>query len=184
MNPKYSYGELIVKIKPENTSATLKHIEKVYKAQQPFQPYKYEFKDNTNRLQYEAEEKWKQIITFAAILSIFISCIGLFGLATLAAEKRTREIGIRKVLGASVSVIVTKLSQNFLQLVLISIVIAFPAAWFALGKWLENYPYRITMGPGIFISTALVIFLIALLTVSYQAIKAARANPVNSLRSE
>jgi putative ABC transport system permease protein len=184
MHPKYGYGELIVKIKPENTSATLKHIEKVYKAQQPFQPYKYEFKDNTNRLQYEAEEKWKQIITFSAILSIFISCIGLFGLATLAAEKRTREIGIRKVLGASVSVIVTKLSQNFLQLVLISIVIAFPAAWFALGKWLENYPYRITMGPGIFIATALVIFLIALLTVSYQAIRAARANPVNSLRSE
>lgn len=184
MHPKYSYGQLIVKIKPENTSATLKHIEKVYKAQQPFQPYKYEFKDATNRLQYEAEEKWKQIITFSAILSIFISCIGLFGLATLAAEKRTREIGIRKVLGASVSVIVTKLSQNFLQLVLISIVIAFPAAWFALGKWLENYPYRITMGPGIFIATALVIFLIALLTVSYQAIRAARANPVNSLRAE
>ncbi len=184
MNPKYSYGQLIIKIKPENTSATLKHIEKVYKAQQPFQPYKYEFKDATNRLQYEAEEKWKQIITFSAILSIFISCIGLFGLATLAAEKRTREIGIRKVLGASVSVIVTKLSQNFLQLVLISIVIAFPAAWFALGKWLENYPYRITMGAGIFIATALVIFLIALLTVSYQAIRAARANPVNSLRAE
>jgi putative ABC transport system permease protein len=108
----------------------------------------------------------------------------LFGLATLAAEKRTREIGIRKVLGASVSVIVTKLSQNFLQLVLISIVIAFPAAWFALGKWLENYPYRITMGAGIFITTALVIFLIALLTVSYQAIRAAKANPVNSLRAE
>ena len=151
---------------------------------QPFRPYKYEFKDNSNRLQYEAEDKWKQIISFSAILSIFISCIGLFGLATLAAEKRTREIGIRKVLGASVSNIATKLSRHFLQLVLISIVIAFPAAWFVLHKWLENYPYRITMGPGIFLGTAFLVFLIALFTVGSQAIRAARANPVNSLRSE
>ena len=184
MNPKYSYGQLIIRIKPENISATLKHIEKVFKTLQPFRPYKYEFKENSNRLQYEAEDKWKQIISFSAILSIFISCIGLFGLATLAAEKRTREIGIRKVLGASVSTIATKLSRHFLQLVLISIVIAFPAAWFILHKWLENYPYRITMGPGIFLGTAVLVFLIALLTVASQAIRAARANPVNSLRAE
>jgi putative ABC transport system permease protein len=184
MHPKYNYGQLIIRIKPENTSSTLKHIEKVFKSLQPFRPYKYEFKDNSNRLQYEAEDKWKQIISFSAILSIFISCIGLFGLATLAAEKRTREIGIRKVLGASVSGIAFKLSKNFLQLVLVSIVAAFPAAWFVMHKWLENYPYRITIGPGIFITTALLVFLIALLTVSYQAVRAARANPVTSLRSE
>ena len=184
MHPKYNYGQLIIRIKPENTSATLKHIEKVFKALQPFRPYKYEFKDNSNRLQYEAEDKWKQIISFSAILSIFISCIGLFGLATLAAEKRTREIGIRKVLGASVSTIATKLSGHFLQLVLISIVIAFPAAWIVLHKWLENYPYRITLGPGIFLGTAVLVFLIALFTVASQAIRAARANPVTSLRSE
>ena len=159
-------------------------MKKCLKSLQPFRPYKYEFKDISNRLQYEAVDKWKQIISFSAILSIFISCIGLFGLATLAAEKRTREIGIRKVLGASVSTIATKLSGHFLQLVLISIVIAFPAAWFVLHKWLENYPYRITMGPGIFLGTAGLVFLIALFTVVSQAIRAARANPVNSLRSE
>ena len=147
-------------------------------------PFKYDFKETLNRAQYESEEKWKQIILFAALLTIFISCIGLFGLATLAAEKRVKEIGIRKVLGASVSSITTKLSGSFVKLVLISVVIAFPCAWWAMNKWLENYPVRIHLGVSTFLLATLVVVGIAIVTVSYQAIKAAVANPVKSLRTE
>jgi putative ABC transport system permease protein len=184
MHPKYSYGQLLIKVKPGNTAATIKHIEKVVKTQMPFIPFKYDFKDVSNEQQYTAEAKWKQIITFAAILTIFISCIGLFGLAALAAEKRTKEIGIRKVLGASVGGIATDLSGSFLKLVLVAAVPAFPAAWWAMQKWLQNYPYRIEMGVWVFVFAIALVVLIALCTVSFQAIKAAIANPVKSLRTE
>ena len=133
---------------------------------------------------YEAEARWKQIMLFAAVLTIFISCIGLFGLSVLAAEKRTKEIGIRKVLGASVSHITTILSKDFLKLVMIALVVAIPVAWLATGKWLENYPYRIDLSWWMFASAVILVILIALITVSFQAIKAAIANPVKSLRTE
>src|SRR4029077_7806328 len=107
----------------------------------PTSPYSYIFKDQENLKNYEAEAKWKQIMLFGAILTIFISCIGLFGLSVLSAEKRTKEIGIRKVLGASVGIVVTILSKDFLTLVGLALLIAIPAAWFAANKWLENYPY-------------------------------------------
>jgi putative ABC transport system permease protein len=184
MNPKYEYGQLFIKINPQQSSATLKHIEKVFKSLMPFQPYKHDFKDILNVEQYASDKKWKQIISFAAILTIFISCIGLFGLATLAAEKRTKEIGIRKVLGASVANIAGTLSNSFLKLVLIATVIAFPAAWWAINKWLQNYPYRIGVSIWIFVFAGLGVVLIALCTVSFQAIRAAVANPVKSLRTE
>lgn len=184
MDPKYNYGQLLIKIKPEHSSATLKHIEKVFRAQMPFVPYKYDFKDELNTKQYEAEQKWKQIITFAAILTIFISCIGLFGLATLAAEKRTKEVGIRKVLGASVGNIAGTLSASFIKLVLLAALLAFPAAWYVMKQWLQNYPYRIELGIGVFAFAGLLVLLIALFTVSFQAVRAALANPVKSLRAE
>ncbi len=184
MHPKYSYGQLLIKIKPEQSSATLKHIEKVFKTQQPFQPYQYEFKDATNAKQYAAEEKWKQIIFAAALLTIFISCIGLFGLATLAAEKRTKEIGIRKVLGATVTNIATTLSNSFVKLVLLATVLAFPAAWYVMKQWLQNYPYRIEMGIWVFAFAGILVLTIAICTVGFQAIRAAVANPVKSLRTE
>ncbi len=184
MNPKYEYGQLLIKVKPGPVAATLKHIEKVFKSQQPFVPFKYEFKAERNEKQYSAEQKWKQIILFASILTIFISCIGLFGLATLAAEKRVKEIGIRKVLGASVSSITAMLSNNFLRLVLMAALIAFPVAWFAMNKWLENYPYRISLSVWVFALATVIVSAISLLTVSWQAVKAAIANPVKSLRTE
>jgi putative ABC transport system permease protein len=121
---------------------------------------------------------------FGAILTIFISCIGLFGLSVLSAEKRTKEIGIRKVLGASVNRVVAILSKDFLKLVCISLVIAIPAAWFVANKWLENYPYRISLSWKLFAAGGILVVLIALITVSFQAIKAAIANPVKSLRTE
>lgn len=178
------FGMLNIKIKPTNTPATLKYIEKIFKQLRPTRPYSYEFKDDSNLKQYEKEAKWKQIITFSAGLIMFISCIGLFGLATLSAEKRTKEIGIRKVLGASATVIVTMLTKDFLKLVLISVIISFPIAWFLADKFLEDYPYRIQLNVWMFGMVALLLIFITVLTISYQALKSALANPVKSLRTE
>lgn len=184
MKPVNPYGMALIKIKPNTASASLKTIQKSFKSLFPFSPYSYIFLNEKNLESYDAEAKWKQIIFFGAILTIFISCIGLFGLSVLAAEKRTKEIGIRKVLGASVNKVVSILSKDFLKLIVISLLIAIPAAWIATNKWLENYPYRITLSWWLFASAGILVILIALITVSFQAIKTAIANPVNSLRSE
>lgn len=178
------YGMAFIKIKPGSETTSLKYVEQVFKKLFPVSPYTYTFKADENYKNYEAESKWKQIMLFSAILTIFISCIGLFGLSVLSAEKRTKEIGIRKVLGASVNNVVTILSKDFVKLVIIALVIAIPLAWVAANKWLENYPYRISLSWQMFaVAGALVIF-IALATVSFQAIRAAIANPVKSLRTE
>jgi len=178
------YGLAVIKIKPNTAAESLNTIEKTFKQLFLLSPYTYKFMNEENRRQYEAEAKWKQIMLFGAILTIFISCIGLFGLSVLSAEKRTKEIGIRKVLGASVNRVVTILSKDFLKLVCISLVIAVPAAWFVANKWLENYPYRIYLSWKLFAAGGILVVLIALITVSFQAIKAAIANPVKSLRTE
>ena len=178
------FGIALVKIKPNTETSSLKHIEATFKKMFPFNPYSYSFKEEENIKNYEAEAKWKQIMFFSAIITIFISCIGLFGLSVLSAEKRTKEIGIRKVLGASVNNVVTILSKDFLKLVLVALLIAIPLAWIGAGKWLENYPYRINRGWQLFAAGGLMVLFIALVTVSFQAIKAAVANPVKSLRSE
>lgn len=179
-----SYGLIEIRIKPQTASASLKFIQAKFKEYFPMSPYSYVFEDDQNRKQYEAEEKWKQILLFGALLTIFISCIGLFGLSVLATEKRTKEIGIRKVLGASVNSIVSILSLDFLKLVIVALVFAVPAAWMVANRWLENYPYRISMGWQLFAAAGFLVILIALVTVSFQAIKAAIANPVKSLRTE
>jgi len=184
MNPRYTYRNISIKLKSGNTAQTLNYIETTFKRMFPVQPYEYNFKDEQNAQQYESEAKWKQIITFGALLTIFISCIGLFGLATLSAEKRIKEIGIRKVLGASATVIAGKLSTDFLKLVLLAAIIASPVAWWTMNMWLQNYPYRINVNLWMFGFAALLVVLIALITVSFQAIKAAIANPVKSLRTE
>jgi len=150
----------------------------------PLSFYTYTFKEQENLKNYEAEAKWKQIMLFGAILTIFISCIGLFGLSVSSAEKRTKEIGIRKVLGASVSSVVSILSVDFLKLVIIALLVSLPVAWLAGNKWLENYPYRITLSWWMFTVAGLLVIFIALATVSFQAIKAAISNPVKSLRTE
>lgn len=184
MNPNYSFGNIFIKISDKNKSESLNRIQKEFKALFPFIPYQYKFKDAEVAEQYDKEAKWKQIVSFGAVLTIFISCIGLFGLATLSAERRRKEIGIRKVLGASVEGIVRKLSTDFAKLVIIAAIIAVPAAWWAMHKWLENYPYKININAWIFLLAGISVLFIALATVSYQAIKAAIANPVNSLRTE
>jgi putative ABC transport system permease protein len=179
-----SYGRFFIKVKPGSETASLKYIQKTFKELFPLSPYTYTFKDDENLKDYEAEAKWKQIMLFGAVLTIFISCIGLFGLSVLSAEKRTKEIGIRKVLGASVKGVVTILSKDFLKLVVIALIISMPAAYMIGNKWLRNYPYRITQSWWLFASAAIMVIIIALVTVSFQAIKAAMANPVKSLRTE
>lgn len=178
------YGTYHIKIRPNSQTAALKWIQKTFKQFYPMSPYSYVFKNEENLRNYEDVAKWKQILLFGAVLTIFISCIGLFGLSVLSAEKRTKEIGIRKVLGASVNGIVTILSRDFLLLVIIALIIASPLAWMAAGKWLEGFPYRITLNGWLFAGAALLVIFVALFTVSFQAIKAAMANPVKSLRSE
>ncbi|SDW17497.1 putative ABC transport system permease protein [Hydrobacter penzbergensis] len=178
------YGLINIKIKPNTAAECLKFIQKKFAEIFPLSPYSYVFKNEENLRSYETEARWKQIMLFGAILTIFISCIGLFGLSVLAAEKRTKEIGIRKILGASVNSVVATLSKDFLKLVCIALLVAVPAAWMVANKWLQNYPYRITIGWQIFAAAGFLVILIALTTVSFQAIKAAVANPVKSLRTE
>lgn len=184
MKPGNQYGKVFVKIKEGSETASLNHLAKTYKKLFPTNPYEYKFMDEENEKRYESEAKWKQIMLFGAILTIFISCIGLFGLATLSAERRTKEIGIRKVLGASVASITTLLSADFLKLVSLSFVFAFPIAYYAIKEWLENYPYRIDISVWTFVIAAALSILIAFFTVSFQSIKAALGNPVKSLKTE
>jgi putative ABC transport system permease protein len=182
--PNKLYGRFLMRITSENKPQTIKAIEKIYHKLSPYRPFKYDFMDDLNRQNYEAEARWKQIITLSAILTIFISCIGLFGLTMLSIKQRTKEIGVRKVLGASVFQISSLLSKNYVGLVFIAFIFAIPLAWYATNKWLENFAYRIDISWHIFAIATFIITLIALLTISYQAIKAALANPVKSLRTE
>ena len=179
-----SYGTYYIKIKPNTAATSLKWIQKTFQKFYPLDPYSYVFKNDENRMQYADVEKWKQIILFGALLTIFISCIGLFGLSVLSAEKRTKEIGIRKVLGASVKSLVTTLSTDFIKLVVLALIIASPLAYFAANKWLQNFAYRVTISWWLFAFAALIVVFIALATVSFQSIKAAISNPVKSLRTE
>ena len=150
----------------------------------PSQPFDYSFMDEDFNKLYTGEQKFGQIAITFAVLAIVIACLGLFGLITYAAEQRIKEIGIRKVLGASVGNIAGMLSKDFLVLVLISSVIAFPLAWWGMSKWLEDFAYRVSIGWWVFCIAGVLALLIALVTVSFQAIKAAIANPVKSLRTE
>lgn len=184
IKPGNEFGQLLIKIKPEGTTDALAKISEVYKEMFPMFPYNYTFMDDNNKSSYQAEAKWKQIILFSAILTIFISSIGLFGLSVLSAEKRTKEIGIRKVLGASINNVITTLSKDFIKLVIIALIISIPIAWLVAGKWLENYPYRIELGWQVFLWASIFVLVIALSTVSFQAIKSALSNPVKSLRTE
>ncbi|HVX25887.1 MAG TPA: ABC transporter permease [Parafilimonas sp.] len=179
-----SFGTYYIKIKPNTATTSLQWIQKTFQQFYPMSSYAYVFKNDENKKQYADIEKWKQIILFGAMLTIFISCIGLFGLSVLSAEKRTKEIGIRKVMGASVQQIVTTLSTDFIKLVALALIIASPLVYIAANKWLQNYPYRIAINLWIFIVAALLVVFVAIITISFQSVKAAIANPVKSLRTE
>ncbi|KAA0988831.1 ABC transporter permease [Dyadobacter aurulentus] len=184
MKARNAYGRFIVKIKPGTETSSLRHIATTFSRLFPLNSYSYKFMDEENRKRYESEAKWKQIMLFGTILTIFISCIGLFGLATLSAERRTKEIGVRKVMGASVGSITRLLTSDFLKLVCVSFIFAFPLAYYSVDKWLQNYPYRINISALLFLEAALLAVIVAFLTVSFQSVRAALMNPVKSLRSE
>jgi len=177
-------GGLIFKIKTSDVQGLLATMKKQWDSYHTDEPFSYAFMDDLYNKTYSAEQKTGTILNIFSVLTIFVACLGLFGLVTYAAEQRTKEIGIRKVLGASVTQVTKMLSKEFLKLVLIASLIAFPAAWWAMNKWLQSFAYRINVSWWVFIVAAAVALLIALITVSSQAIKAAMANPVNSLRSE
>lgn len=184
MENSNTYGLFNIKIKSGTETSSLKFINEKFKEFFPLAPYSYVFKNDQNQKQYESEAKWKQIILLGAILTIFISCIGLFGLSVLATERRKKEIGIRKVLGAGVADIVSILSKDFLKLVCMALIISLPLVWYAANEWLKNYPYRITVSWSIFALAGILVILIALFTVSFQSIKAAAANPADSLKAQ
>ena len=183
--PKYGGSVLLIKLNNANSTAqNLVKAERIFKKYNPAYPFEYYFTDQEYAKKFGDEQLTGTLASLFSIFAIFISCLGLFGLAAYMAENRIKEIGVRKVLGASVASITTLLSKDFIWLVIIAILIASPISWFAMHKWLEGYDYRVNMSWWIFFVAGLVAICIALLTVSYQAIKAAIANPVKSLRTE
>ena len=178
------YGAISVRLQTDNVKEVVAKIENKWKSSVGAMPLNYQFLDEAFDSMYRSEQRIGKIFISFAILAIFIACLGLFGLATFTAEQRTKEIGIRKVMGASVIQIVNLLSKDFLRLVILGIVIASPVAYWAMNKWIQDFAYRIEISWWTFVLAGLISIVIALLTVSYQAIKAAVANPVKSLRTE
>ncbi|WP_420150831.1 ABC transporter permease [Spirosoma sp.] len=175
---------IIVRIQPGQAKQALASMETLTRQMNPKFPFRYRFADEAFQQLYRSETIVGTLANYFAFLAIFISCLGLFGLAAFMAEQRTKEIGVRKVLGASVTSVVTLLSQDFLKLVFVAIVISSPVAWFAMNRWLQDYAYKIDIEWWIFALSGLLAIGIALLTISFQSIKAALVNPVKSLRSE
>jgi putative ABC transport system permease protein len=179
-----STGSLAVKLEAGDFSNAIASIERIWEKIAPGQPFGYRFMEDSFNTTYQAEQQLGRIFFTFTILSILIACLGLFGLAAFNAQKRTKEIGIRRVLGASVSQITYRLTTDFLKMVGIAILVALPIGWFVMNKWLEDFSYRIEISWWMLASAALLAVAIAVLTVSYQSIKAAIVNPIKSLRTE
>lgn len=179
-----SASNLTVKLSMQDLSSTLQQIENRWKQFAPERPFQYSFLDETFAQLYKEETNFQKVFIVLVIVSIVISCLGLFGLAAFTAEQRTKEIGIRKVLGASVSGITTMLSKDFIKLVLIAFVVASPLAWWAMHTWLQGFAYRVEISWWIFLLAGFSAVSIALITISFQSVKAAMANPAKSLRAE
>jgi putative ABC transport system permease protein len=175
---------LLIRVSPQNVPATLAYVKDVYEAVNPNQPFEYNFLDQMFAEQYRSDERKGSLFLGFSGIAIFIACLGLFGLATFTAEQRTKEIGVRKVLGATVVSIVSLLSKDFLKLVVIAILIATPIAWYAMSLWLQDFAYKIEIEWWVFALGGVLATSIAILTVSFQAIRAALMNPVKSLRTE
>jgi len=184
MEPSFNYGQIWVRINANDLPRTLSLLQKTYKKIVPYFPYTFQFMEDINAKNYEAEAKWKQIIGMASGLFIFISCMGLLGLVILSIERRTKEIGIRKVLGAALSGIVALISKEFMVLVGIAFVVAAPAGYYAINVWLQSFAYRVDLGWWMFATAGATAIAVSFLVVSIQSIRAGMANPVKSLRSE
>ena len=173
-----------LKLSTDNLKATLAQLENSWKKFSPDRPFEYTFLDETYAKLYQSETRFQKVFISLVLLGVIIACLGLFGLATFAAQQRVKEIGIRKVLGASVTNLIGLLSKDFLKLVIIALIVAIPVAWYAMNKWLQDFAYRIDIHWWVFMIAAIITILIAWITISTQAFKAAAANPVKSLRTE
>jgi putative ABC transport system permease protein len=177
-------NSIVIKISPENSGHTIDLLKENWRKIHPYRPLEYYFLGDSFDSQYDSEESLSDLVASFAGLAIFIACLGLFGMASFAAEQRTKEIGIRKVLGASIPGVVTLISKDFLKIVGIANIVAWPLAYFIMKRWLQGFAYRTSIELGVFILAGFLALTIALVTVSYQAIRAATANPVDSLRYE
>jgi ABC-type antimicrobial peptide transport system permease subunit len=190
INPPYNEFGMVANVKlnkfksADEMQSALNDIQKIWEKAFPTEIYTGYFLDDTINSYYESEERMAGIISFFTTIAVLIGCIGLYGLISFMAAQRTKEIGIRKVMGSSVSGIVTLLSKEFMVLLGISFIIAWPISYYYMSKWIEHYPERITLGFGIFIPAALIAFAISAATISYRAVKAATANPAKSLKYE
>ena len=182
LDPRYSIGEVLIQIRPENIQATIQKIQNVWDQHAPEIPFQYSFLDDDLNKQYQSEARWSKIIFYSAIFAVLIACLGLFGLASLSVASRTKEIGIRRVMGANTASIAALLSKGFIRIVIVAVAFAIPITWIAASKWLDNFAFRIDIGFWVFVISALLAISVALLTVSFQTIRAAGANPIESLK--
>ena len=181
---KFGWGSAGVSIKGDHFKTTLAEIEKIWKNFDAKNDFNFSFLDQTLAAQYKSEETEKKIFSIFSLLAILIACIGLFGLATYSTLQRTKEISIRKVLGAMPGNIIMILSRDFLRLVIIASLIAFPVAWWAMHAWLQNFNYRTSISWWVFLLSGSMAVIIAMFTIGYQAVKASLANPIKSLKTE
>ena len=177
-------SQLNIRLAGRNIEAELAAIRRVWNEQAPDAPFEYQFLDEEFSRMYRSEQQAGKLLMYFMLCSVFIACLGLFGLTAYAVERRRKEIGIRKVLGASVSRLVSLLSVEFVRLVLLAFVLAAPVAYYLASKWLEGFAYRVPIGAGVFAITGILMLLIAVVTVSLQSITASTADPVESLRYE
>jgi putative ABC transport system permease protein len=179
-----SYGNVAFKIAGENAGMAIDLLEEEWNNRAAGQPFIYSFLDERFDHMYRSENRVQNLMASFSVLAIFIACLGLFGLSAYSAERRSKEIGIRKIMGASISSVLGLMSKEFLQLIIVSFVIAAPVAYFAMQQWLQEFTYRTEIGVTVFALAGIGTLIIAMTTVSWQSIKAAVANPVESLRSE
>lgn len=184
VHPDWGYDELSVKISGENVPAAIRDVERIWNDLVPSWPFKYTFLDEHFEELYRSDQQMESVVTIMAVLAILIACMGLFGLAAITTERKVKEVGIRKILGASLGNILTHLSKNFTLLILLAFVIFTPLTWWLMGRWLENFAYRVDVEWWVFLLGGVIALSIALLTISYHIVRSARANPVESLRYE
>jgi putative ABC transport system permease protein len=177
-------AKVAVKVRTADLQNTIAFLKDTWNSFSPEYPFDYNFLDENFEKMYRSENKLSGLLWIFTGMAIFVGCMGLFGLATFSAEQRTKEIGIRKVLGASAANITAMLSKTFLKPVFIASVLAFPIGWWVMNKWLQDFAYRVNISWWVFVLAAFITLLIAMITISFQAIKAAIAKPVHSLRSE
>ena len=182
--PANELRNLSLRIQSSDMAATVAELEHLWNQLAPQRPFLFSFLDDSFNKQYQADIRFRQIFSIFAGLAILIACLGLFGLSTYTAERRTKEIGIRKVLGASVPSIISLLSKDFIILFILAILIATPSSWYIMNNWLNKFAYRIGIGIEIFLFAGFIAITVAITTISWQSVKAARRNPVDSLRSE